>query len=111
MEEQKNPVSEFAIASLVVGVASFISLAGIEKAIIAIVFGVLALKRLECNEQLSGKNLAKAGIVLSIVSIIATVVFIIKVYPKIQQRMIELQSESAGGNTGDSQVGKIPGVR
>jgi len=111
MEEQKNPVSEFAIASLVVGIASFITLAGTEKAIIAIVFGVLALKRLERNEQLSGKNLAKAGIMLSIISLIVTVIFIIKVYPRIQQRMMQLQSESAGGNTGNSQAGKTPEAR
>ena len=111
MEEHKNPVSEFAIASLVLGIVSFISLAGMEKAIIAIAFGVLALKRLEGNDQLSGKNFAKAGIILSILSIIATVIFIVKVFPKIQQRMMQMQSETAEEGAVGGQSESIPGVR
>jgi hypothetical protein len=35
----------FATASLVLGIASFVNLLGIEKGILAIVFGVLALRR------------------------------------------------------------------
>ena len=61
MEEERNVMSEFAIASLAIGIASFISLAGMEKAILAIVFGALALKRLGGDNQLSGKKFAKAG--------------------------------------------------
>ena len=71
MDEHKGVMSEFAIASLVIGIASFINLAGMEKAIAAIVFGALALKRIRKDNQLSGKNLAQAGIILGIlVSII-----------------------------------------
>ena len=93
MDENKKPVSEFAIASLVIGLLAFISLGGIEKAIAAIVFGALAFKRMDKNEQLSGRRLAKAGIIISIFSIIIMVTFIVKFYPKIKERIEQLQKE------------------
>lgn len=42
----KARINEFAVAAFTLGVMSFIQLAGIEKAVGAIVFGVLALKKL-----------------------------------------------------------------
>ncbi|MFC1805300.1 DUF4190 domain-containing protein [Candidatus Omnitrophota bacterium] len=103
MEENQNPqeekvkLSEFAIASIVIGIASLISLAGLEKAIIAIIFGALALKRMEKNEQLSGRNLATAGIIVAVFSIVITTTFIVKFLPKIKRQVQQLQSQEADG--------------
>ncbi|MFC1674692.1 DUF4190 domain-containing protein [Candidatus Omnitrophota bacterium] len=94
-QEAKGKLSEFAIASLVIGIASLISLAGLEKAIIAIIFGALALKKMEKNEQLSGRNLATAGIVVALFSIVITATFIIKFLPKLKEQVKQLQSQEA----------------
>lgn len=92
MDEQKNITSEFAIASLTLGALSFFQLFGMEKAIAAIVFGSLALKRIGVDAQLKGKKFAIAGIALGVIAIIATSVFIIRFWPQLmqmQQRMMQ----------------------
>jgi hypothetical protein len=94
MQQDKQMISEFAIASLVVGILSFISLAGMEKAIVAIIFGALALKKMERSNQSAGKNLATAGIILSIFSIVLSLSLIVKFWPKIQQQIEQIQKES-----------------
>ena len=64
----KGPLSEFAIAGLTLGILSFIQLAGIEKAIAAVVFGILSLKRIaRPQNDARGEGLAAAGIVLGII--------------------------------------------
>ena len=73
----KGPRSEFAIVSLTLGLMCFINLAGIEKALAAIVFGILALKRIaapQSNER--GEGLAAAGIVLGIISAVLIGIFL-----------------------------------
>ena len=52
----------FAGASLALGICSFISLLGVEKAILAIVFGVLALRNAPGRPMAHGR--ARLGIVL-----------------------------------------------
>ena len=49
MEEQKRPINEFAVASLVMGIVSFVQIFNVEKPIVAIVFGFLALNRIKAN--------------------------------------------------------------
>ena len=73
METEKSLFyNELAIASLTIGITSFIQLFGLEKGITAIVFGVLALKRLKQDQSQRGKNLATAGVILgAIYTIIA----------------------------------------
>ena len=64
----KGPLSELAIASLTLGILSFIHLGGAEKAIAAVVFGILALKRIAAPQSNArGEGLAAAGIVLGII--------------------------------------------
>ncbi|MCK4422544.1 MAG: DUF4190 domain-containing protein [Candidatus Omnitrophica bacterium] len=87
MNEQKGIRSEFAIASLVMGIVSFFQLFGAEKAIAAIVFGILALKRINITPQLRGKKIAVAGIILSLVYIIIAVVFALKFWPQLVEKL------------------------
>ncbi|OGX18432.1 MAG: hypothetical protein A3K83_03255 [Omnitrophica WOR_2 bacterium RBG_13_44_8b] len=93
MAEQKNPISEFAIASLVMGIVSFIHILNIEKAAVAIVFGVLALKRIKVSAQFKGKKLAIAGIVLGTVSVIATITVTVIFWPQMQQMMQKMAGQ------------------
>lgn len=65
METEKSTYySELAIASLTIGILSFIQLFGLERSITAIVFGVLALRRMKQDESQKGKKIAIAGIVV-----------------------------------------------
>jgi hypothetical protein len=67
----KGRFNKFAIASLTMGIISFIQIAGMEKAIAAIVFGVLALKGIAAPENRErGEGLAAAAIVLGVIYII-----------------------------------------
>ncbi|MFH0912691.1 MAG: DUF4190 domain-containing protein [Candidatus Omnitrophota bacterium] len=116
MDEQKNIMSEFAIASLAIAAISFINLAGMEKAILAIIFGILALKRMEKNDNPTGVKFARAGIILAFLSLLITIHLMIKFYPKIKQIVNQMQSEQApleeNGNSMDSQQPEgIPGTK
>lgn len=111
MDENKRRISEFAIASLVIGIASFISLAGLEKAILAIIFGALALKRMQGENQLLNRKLANAGIILGIFSIIATTIFIVKFLPKFQEQIRQMQRQDnfmRGGGARDDYQQQSP---
>lgn len=85
MEKGKGVLSEFAVASLVLGIISFVNLFGVEKSIVAIVFGILALKRIAGNSRLSGKNLAISGIILGSVAMILLTTLTIKYFPQVKQ--------------------------
>ncbi|HPU37237.1 DUF4190 domain-containing protein [Methanothermobacter tenebrarum] len=77
--------SSFAIASIIIGICAFIQLFGAEKAILAIIFGILALKEVR-EKELNGKYLAIAGIILGIIYIIlliAVLPSIMRILPKI----------------------------
>ena len=67
--------NEFAIASLVLGIFSFIQLLGIEKAALAVIFGFLALREIK-REKMSGRNLALLGIVLGVVYVVAVLYYL-----------------------------------
>ena len=83
MDEQKK-TSEFAVASLVLAIFNFVHIFNVEKALLAIVFGVLALKRISESGS-GGKKLAVAGIVLGIIGVIVTTVMTIVFWPKLMQ--------------------------
>ncbi|MDD5292526.1 MAG: DUF4190 domain-containing protein [Candidatus Omnitrophica bacterium] len=77
MEQEKNTFyNELAIASLTIGILSFIQLFGLERSITAIVFGVLALKRIKQDETQRGKKIAIAGIVLGVIYTTIAIVMI-----------------------------------
>jgi hypothetical protein len=60
----------YATASLVVGLLCFVNLAGMEKAVMAIVFGVLALGRRPAPALVQRRAWAKAGVALGAAVII-----------------------------------------
>jgi hypothetical protein len=93
MDGEKRYFSEFAVASLVMGVLSFLQLANLEKALAAIAFGVLALARIKQNAQVRGKWLAVAGIVLALIAITLIIILLIKFWPQIQQMRQESASK------------------
>ncbi len=66
----------FAAASLTLGVCSFISALGVEKAVLAIVFGVLALRNTTARPQ-TRLGLARFGILLGILHVTLLVVLLI----------------------------------
>lgn len=66
--------SKLAIASFVLGLVSFIQLFGLEKAVLAVVFGAISLKELTVGQQLNGKKYAYAAIILG--SLYILVVFV-----------------------------------
>lgn len=65
----------FAGASLVLGICSFISLLGVEKAILAIVFGVLALRNHPGRPIAGGR--ARLGIVLGALQIVLILLLLV----------------------------------
>ena len=85
MEEQKRNFSEFAIASLVMAILSFVTLLGIEKAFAALAFGILALLRIGKNGQLRGKGLAIAGILLAGIAVVLIIIVAIRYLPQVVQ--------------------------
>ncbi len=81
-----SKVHELAIISLVVGILSFINLFGLEKALLAVILGIIALRRIAAPESTAkGEGFAAGGIVLGGVSAIASVFLITKVMQFIQQ--------------------------
>lgn len=69
-ETDRPRTSEFAIASLTLGIGTFINLLGMERAIPAIVFGLLGLRRVKADDRLKGKGMAVAGVVLGVIGVI-----------------------------------------
>jgi|YNPMSStandDraft_1061717.scaffolds.fasta_scaffold507872_1 hypothetical protein len=64
--------------SLILGILSFIHLFGMEKAILAVVIGALALK-----EESDGKKLAWIGIILGLVYLLIIALILIFKFPKL----------------------------
>jgi hypothetical protein len=91
MQNHDGPVQEaavlgqkyaYATASLVVGLLCFVNLAGLEKAVMAIVFGVLALGRRPAPALVQRRVWAKTGVALGatvIVLVPALIYFVIGV--------------------------------
>lgn len=69
LEEMKTHKSGYEIASLVLGIISFIPLVGVLLGILAIIFGLIALKKIKSGE-IGGGRFAKLGIVLGVLGVI-----------------------------------------
>lgn len=82
----------FATASLIMGVACFVSLLGMEKAILAIVFAWLALRKQPEPVLTEHRAWAKAGLVLGILPLVLVPVLLIVNFEKVQH-LIEVLSK------------------
>lgn len=82
----------FATASLIMGIACFVSLLGMEKAILAIVFAWLALRKQPEPALTEHRTWAKAGLVLGILPLVLVPVLLILNFDKVQH-LIEALSK------------------
>ena len=86
----------FATASLILGICSFVNLLGLEKPILAIIFGYLALRTTPAPQLREHRVWAKAGVVLgSIVLIVVPTLIILNLHRL--QEFIDILSKLDGG--------------
>jgi hypothetical protein len=86
----------FATASLILGISSFVSLLGLEKAILAIVFGWLALRATPAPILQQHRMWAKTGIVFGVLPLVILPVVLVLNYDRLRE-LIECLSKMSGG--------------
>lgn len=86
----------FATASLILGICSFVNLLGLEKPILAIVFGWLALRANPAPALKLHRTWAKAGLVLGVVVLVIVPIIIIVNFDELRE-IIQLLSKLDGG--------------
>lgn len=86
----------FATVSLVLGILCFVNLLGLEKPILAIVFGWLALRSAPRPRLEQHRLWAQAGVVLGAITLIIVPVIIILNFDRLRE-IIELLSKMSGG--------------
>jgi hypothetical protein len=86
----------FATVSLVLGISCFVNLLGLEKAILAIIFGWLALRTKPAPVLKVHRLWAKAGLILGILPLIILPLVIILNFDRLRE-IIEALSKINGG--------------
>ncbi len=86
----------FATASLILGICSFVNLLGLEKPILAIVFGWLALRAQPAPALKLHRMWAKTGLVLGILVLVIVPIIIIVNFNEVRE-IIQLLSKLDGG--------------
>ena len=86
----------FATASLILGICSFVNLLGLEKPILAIVFGWLALRANPAPALKLHRMWAKAGVGLGVLVLVVVPVLIIVNFNELRE-IIQLLSKLDGG--------------
>ena len=86
----------FATASLILGICSFVNLLGLEKPILAIVFGWLALRANPAPPLREHRVWAKTGVGLGAIVLIVVPTLIILKFHRLQE-FIEILSKLDGG--------------
>jgi len=86
----------FATVSLILGIFSFVNLLGLEKPILAIVFGWLALRTKPAPQLTEHRVWAKAGVTLGTIILIVVPVFIILNFDRLRE-LVEVLSKLNGG--------------
>jgi hypothetical protein len=86
----------FATVSLILGISCFVNLLGLEKAILAIVFGWLALRAIPAPTLVAHRVWAKAGVVLGILPLILLPIILILNFDRVKE-IIEVFSKMSGG--------------
>ena len=72
---QTRETSSFAIASLLVGLSCFVQFLGTEKAVLAFLFAILALRDIRHNKK-KGKSLAYLAMALAVVFVLVVFLFL-----------------------------------
>ena len=86
----------FATVSQILGIFSFVNLLGLEKPILAIIFGWLALRTQPAPQLTQHRVWAKAGVVLGTIVLIVVPTLIILNFHRLQE-FIEILSKLDGG--------------
>lgn len=86
----------FATVSLILGIFSFVNLLGLEKPILAIIFGWLALRATPGPRLTQHRVWAKAGVVLGTIILIVVPTLIIVNFHRLQE-LVEVLSKLNGG--------------
>jgi hypothetical protein len=86
----------FATASLILGIFSFVNLLGLEKPILAIIFGWLALRTQPAPQLTQHRVWAKTGVVLGTIVLIVVPTLIILNFHRLQE-FIDILSKLDGG--------------
>jgi hypothetical protein len=86
----------FATASLILGIFSFVNLLGLEKPILAIIFGWLALRTKPAPQLTEHRVWAKTGVVLGSIILIVVPTLIILNLDRLRE-FIEVLSKLNGG--------------
>jgi len=92
MEKIKRKKDSFALISLILGIFSFVHLLGMEKGILALIFGLLALKRISRSGE-EGRGFAIGGMILGILSIVL-IITVLTLYPEILEALRESFSKT-----------------
>ena len=86
----------FATASLILGIFSFVNLLGLEKPILAIIFGWLALRTRPAPQLTEHRVWAKTGVVLGSIVLVVVPTLIILNLDRLRE-FIEVLSKLNGG--------------
>jgi hypothetical protein len=86
----------FATASLILGICSFVNLLGLEKPILAIIFGWLALRTKPAPQLTEHRVWAKTGVTLGTIILIVVPVLIILNFERLRE-FVEVLSKLNGG--------------
>lgn len=86
----------FATASLILGILSFVNLLGLEKPILAIIFGWLALRATPAPLLKEHRVWAKTGVVLGTIVLIVVPTLIILNFHRLQE-FVDILSKLDGG--------------
>lgn len=86
----------FATASLILGICSFVNLLGLEKPILAIIFGWLALRTKPAPQLTEHRVWAKTGVTLGTIVLIVLPVLIILNFDRLRE-FVEVLSKLNGG--------------
>ncbi|HEX8564783.1 MAG TPA: hypothetical protein VF648_03880 [Pyrinomonadaceae bacterium] len=86
----------YATVSLILGISCFVSLLGLEKAILAIAFGWLALRATPAPKLKEHRSWAKAGMILGVLPFIILPIIIFLNFDRLRE-FVELLEKMNGG--------------
>ena len=86
----------YASVSLILGISCFVSLLGLEKAILAIAFGWLALRATPAPKLKEHRSWAKAGIILGVLPFIILPIIVFLNFDRLRE-FVELLEKMNGG--------------